>query len=310
MNELIREFKRHKMFFLFELMVFILIAIIFGLQTEFLQDSFYIITNNADKVRDLEYFGASYRAYRILDNLLQISVFAMIPSVLICTFLRYALQDNRKQRLFKSSVPLSYTTESLFEVLSGIIPIFAVFFLYALLCTFSFDWGEKGLVFSGFSLEYFTYEFFVNEFSIYFTSAIALYLFLVLAKRVSSSTGGIIIFFGLSLCIFYMADFVILLIVKANVPEQLIALPFIIVSVILLVIFDRKLDISKGGTFYFKSVSIVMTVSAGIAFFVMTASFFQNSGENLTAIHIVVSILIGIAVMFAEHYLTRPRIKE
>ena len=308
MNELIREFKRHKMFFLFELMVFILIAIIFGLQTEFLQDSFYIITNNADKVRDLEYFGASYRAYRILDNLLQISVFAMIPSVLICTFLRYALQDNRKQRLFKSSVPLSYTTESLFEVLSGMIPIFAVFFLYALLCTFSFEWGEKGLVFSGFSLEYFTYEFFVNEFSFYFTSAIALYLFLVLAKRVSSSTGGIIIFFGLSLCIFYMADFVILLIVKANTPELLIALPFIIVSVILLVIFDRKLDISKGGTFYFKSISIAMTILSGVMFFIMSVGLFKNYTDKLTPPGIILSVVVGIGVMIAEYYLTKPKI--
>ena len=153
MKELIKEFKRNKMFFLTELVVFVLITIVAGIKCGSFPYVFYVISNNYEKVNDLEYWGTAYRIYRIFDDFTVAGFLAVAPTVYICTFLRYMIFDNKKQRLFKSSVPLNYKTETLFEVLSGLIPICVVTLIHAVVCLFMFKWGGSLIEFAGISFE-------------------------------------------------------------------------------------------------------------------------------------------------------------
>ena len=307
MNELIKEFKRHKIFFLTELVVFVLIAIVVGIKFDVFPYVFYVIFNNAEKVKNLEYWGMAYRIYTICDCFSITALYSAPPAVFICTFLRYVIFDNKKQRIFKSSVPLDYKTETLFEVLSGIVPIFVITMIYAVVCTLTFHWGGTYIEFAGFTPENIVYVFF-NSAEYMFFYIVALYLFLVLAKRVSSSTGGIIIFFGLSLCLLTLTDGMVFLVINMAIPEPVISGMYIILSGILLAVFDRKLDISKGGTFYFKSISIAMTILSGVIFFIMSVGLFKNYTDKLTPPGIIFSVVVGIGVMIAEYYLTKPKI--
>ena len=309
MKELINEFKRHKMFFLTELIVFILIAIIVGIKLDAFPYLFYVITNNYEKVRGMHFEGTSYRIYRVLDQLGLIGLIAVPTTVFICTGLRYLIFDNRKQKLFKSSVPVKYQTETWFEVLSGIIPIFVMTFIYGIIQSLTFDWAVSGpLVLSGFNLTGLRYIFF-ESYEYEFFLIIIWYLALVLAKRVSASAGGIITAFGLNFFLVVLAESIYL---DINIPvtSLVVYIPFIILYSVLLFIFDRKLDISKGGTFYFKSVSVAMTILSGIAFCVMTLSLFYTEKGQINASYIILSILMGLIVMPAEYFLTRPKIKS
>lgn len=295
------------MFFLTELIVFILIAVIVGIKLGDFPYIFYVITNNYEKVRGLHFYGTSYRIYLVLDALGMIGLIAVPITVFICTGLRYLIFDNRKQKLFKSSVPVKYQTETWFEVLSGVIPIFVMTFICGIVGGFVINWGDTAIRVTGMEFDYLIYLFF-NSYEYLFFLIIALYFALVLAKRVSSSIGGIITFFGLNFFLLILAESIFL---DLNIPiiELVVSGPFIILYSILLAVFDRKLDIAKGGTFYFKSISIAMTILSGIAFCVITLSLFESEKGHLNALYVIVSIIIGLCVMAGEYFLTRPKIK-
>ena len=53
-----------------------------------------------------------------------------------------------------------------------------------------------------------------------------------------------------------------------------------------------------------------MTILSGIAFCVMTLSLFYTEKGQINASYIILSILMGLIVMPAEYFLTRPKIKS
>jgi len=145
--------------------------------------------------------------------------------------------------------------------------------------------------------------------------AMIFYTLLVISKRVASNVWGMLLFFVLSsfVSIGAFVDVMDLCFEhNINIPASvIIAVPVIIIVIlsVLLFIITKKVDISKGGTYYFKSVHIFVIITSGVFSFLLMEEFIKMSFDKVNPILLVTILIVSAAIAFGIWYLTASHYK-
>ena len=302
--------KRYRVLFLIELLVIVAVTVFFS-RVVFNRMTWYEWRNvsiNGAKLTPGYIFW--WCAESISEGLFR----ATTPVVLAFTLIRYIIYDNKNQRILNNSFPVSNRQRTLFEMLIGGIPITISVVLYGVLlyCFGSFAFFSDGSV-------QWTPNFTYSDISIIVMLLLlflGLYAFLVFSEKVSSSIGGTILLYlnGVYLSIGIFVSFVEPLWNKMVgneflyelFPTLVCAFPLAF-SIIGSIIADKKLDIAKGGTYYFKPVQIVVCIMSGISFCTWMLGFFDSEKGGLNPLYITISVIISLLVTGCVFYLTKEK---
>lgn len=310
MKNFIQMIKRYRVLFLIELLVIVAVTVFFSREV-FNRMTWYEWSNvsiNGAKLTPGYIFW--WCAESISEGLFR----ATTPVVLAFTLIRYIIYDNKNQRILNNSFPVSNRQRTLFEMLIGGIPITISVVLYGVLlyCFGSFAFFSDGSV-------QWTPNFTYSDISIIVMLLLlflGLYAFLVFSKKVSSSIGGTILLYlnGVYLSIGIFVSLVEPLWNKMVgneflyelFPTLVCAFPLAF-SIIGSIIADKKLDIAKGGTYYFKPVQIVVCIMSGISFCTWMLGFFDSEKGGLNPLYITISVIISLLVTGCVFYLTKEK---
>lgn len=310
MKNFIQMIKRYRVLFLIELLVIVAVTVFFS-RVVFNRMTWYEWRNvsiNGAKLTPGYIFW--WCAESISEGLFR----ATTPVVLAFTLIRYIFYDNKNQRILNNSFPVSNRQRTLFEMLIGGIPITISVVLYGVLlyCFGSFAFLSDGSV-------QWTPNFTYSDISIIVMLLLlflGLYAFLVFSKKVSSSIGGTILLYlnGVYLSIGIFVSLVEPLWNKMVgneflyelFPTLVCAFPLAF-SIIGSIIADKKLDIAKGGTYYFKPVQIVVCIMSGISFCTWMLGFFDSEKGGLNPLYITISVIISLLVTGCVFYLTKEK---
>ena len=311
MKDFIKVIKRYKVLFLIELLVIVAVTVFL---TKYIS-GYYVIPPHWKNVR---INGASltvgYVIWGVADLLSESLFYATTPIVLVFTLIRYIIYENKNQKILNDSFPLSNGKKTLYEMLLGGIPITITAILYGLLrdCFGSFAFIHDGTI-------QWTPNFTFWEFlDIFMVVGLCLgaYTFLVFARKVSSSIGGLILLYvtGVFLAIVTIAKFMEPLwnkligneIAYELFPATVCIFPLALI-IIGLIITDKKLDIAKGGTYYFKPVQIAVCIMSGVSFLTWMLWFFDSEKGGLNPLYITISIIISLLVIVCVFFLTKEK---
>ncbi|MBP5275655.1 MAG: hypothetical protein J6Z07_02520, partial [Lachnospiraceae bacterium] len=78
-------------------------------------------------------------------------------------------------------------------------------------------------------------------------------------------------------------------------------------SIIGLIISDKKLDIAKGGTYYFKPVQIAVCIMSGVSFLTWMLGFFDSEKGGLNPLYITISVSLSLLVTVCVFFLTKGK---
>ena len=310
MKNFTQMIKRYRVLFLIELLVIIAVTVFFSREV-FDRMTWY-------EWRNVSINGANvtpgYIFWWCAESISEGLFRATTPVVLAFTLIRYIVYDNKNQRILNNSFPVSNRQRTLFEMLIGGIPITISVVLYGVLlyCFGSFAFFSDGSV-------QWTPNFTYSEISIIVMLLLlflGLYAFLVFSKKVSSSIGGTILLYlnGVYLSIGIFVSLVEPLWNKMVgneflyelFPTLVCAFPLAF-SIIGSIIADKKLDIAKGGTYYFKPVQIVVCIMSGISFCTWMLGFFDSEKGGLNPLYITISVIISLLVTGCVFYLTKEK---
>ena len=84
------------------------------------------------------------------------------------------------------------------------------------------------------------------------------------------------------------------------------SIPFA-VSIIGLMITSKKIDIAKGGTYYFMTVQIAVCIMSGASFLTWMLGFFDSEKGGLNPIYITISVIISLIVTVCVFFLTKAK---
>lgn len=311
MKGFIQFIKRYKVLLLIELLAIIVVTI-------FLIKAIFhnLIPSNWQEVTingvNLTY---GYMIWVVANSISECLFFATTPVVLVFTIIRYIIYDNKNQRILNNSFPLSNEKKTLYEMLLGGIPITISVVFYGLI----------GYIFGGFGFMHdgtiqWTPNLTISEvWVIYLILALCLgvYAFLVFSRKVSSSIGGLLLLYITSV---FLAVYVIFgfyiepwwstftgnEFVYELIPALTCSVPLVL-SIIGLIITDKKMDIAKGGTFYFKPVQIAVCIISGVSFLFCMLGFFDIEKGGLNTLYITISIIISLLVTVCVFFLTKEK---
>lgn len=307
MKDFINYIKRYKILFLIELLVTIAVTV-FLIKKIY----FYLIPPNW---REMGINGVSltyrYMLWSAADTVSQCLLFATTPVVTVFTIIRYIIYDNKNQKVLNNSFPIRNEKNTRYELLIGGLPITISVILYGLI----------GYCLSGFSFVYdealkWKPDFNISElWMFYITLALCLgaYAFLVFARKVSSSIGGMILLYvtGVFLGVFIFGFFIDPNLNKFVGNEILFELIIaicgsfhLVLSIIGLIISDKKLDIAKGGSYYFKPVQIAVCIMSGASFLTWMLGWFDSEKGGLTPLYITFSVILSLLVTACVFFLT------
>lgn len=310
MKNFTQMIKRYRVLFLIELLVIIAVTFFFSREV-FDRMTWY-------EWRNVSINGANltpgYIFWWCAESISEGLFRATTPVVLAFTLIRYIVYDNKNQRILNNSFPVSNSQRTLFEMLIGGIPVTVSVVLYGVMlyCFGSFAFFSDGNV-------QWTPNFTYSEISIIVMLLLlflGLYAFLVFSKKVSSSIGGTILLYlnGVYLSIGIFVSLVEPLWNKMVGNEFLYELfPTLVCasplafSIIGSIIADKKLDIAKGGTYYFKPVQIVVCIMSGISFCTWMLGFFDSEKGGLNPLYITISVIISLLVTGCVFYLTKEK---
>ena len=140
--------------------------------------------------------------------------------------------------------------------------------------------------------------------------AIIVYTMLVIAKRVASNVIGMLLFFVLSSFGIIGLLTVILDIFfnnSINIPASVIIItPIILFAVLTLLLFViiKKVDISKGGTYYFKTVHIFVVTASGVFSYLFIIEFAKMSLDEVNVLTVITALIVSALIAFGIWYLT------
>ena len=310
MKDFIKIIKRYKVLFLIELLVTIAVTA-FLIKHIF----YYLISPNW---RETTINGVSltygYLIWSVADEICECLFYATTPVVLVFTLIRYIIYDNKNQTIMNNSFPISNSKKTLYEMLLGGIPITLSVILYGLIvyCFCGFGFMHDGTI-------KWTPNFNITElWTIYLLLSVCLgaYAFLVFAKKVSSSIGGMILLYvtGAFLAIFTFGYFIEPFWNKMVgneflyelIPALACSFPLAL-SIIGLIISDKKLDIAKGGTYYFKPVQIAVCIMSGASFLTWMLGFFDSEKGGLNPLYITISVALSLLVTVCVFFLTKGK---
>lgn len=241
-----------------------------------------------------------------------------IPAMVICTFIYWWVFDDKGQKLFKASLPISNLKESKYDLISGyftsIVAAIAVLLSGVLECIM---WCSVYGIYNGITGDMILYLL-LEALRLMMTSMCA-YTLMVVGKKVASSIQGTLVFtvvFGGALT--YLEQFIEYDVIggmllhghfsEDSIPYNLgVIVGYLLLLVLLLialVVANKKIDIAKGGTFYFKSVQISICVLVTL-FVIMVAEI-----DDLMRYSVVYGIcVIALALMAGGgiYYITRAK---
>lgn len=311
MKGFIQFIKRYKVLLLIELFAIIVVTI-------FLIKVIYhnLIPSNWQEATingvSLTY---GYMICFVADSISACLFYATTPVVLVFTIIRYIIYDNKNQRILNNSFPLSNGEKTIHEMLIGGIPIAISAILCGLIgnCIGSFGYMHDG------TLKW-TPNLTISELCYIYMMlvlCIGVYAFLVFSRKVSSSIGGVLLLYITSA---FLAVFVIFRFciepwwntftgnefVYELIPILSCSFPLVL-SIIGLIITDKKLDIAKGGTYYFKPVQIAVCIMSGASFLTWMLGFFESEKGGLNLIYITISVIISLIVTVCVFFLTKAK---
>ena len=238
-------------------------------------------------------------------------LFATTPVVTVFTIIRYIIYDNKNQKVLNNSFPIRNEKNTRHELLIGGIPITISVVLNGLI----------GHIFAGFAFIHddtikWSPNFKITElWVICITLALCLgaYAFLVFARKVSSSIGGMILiyvtgaFLGVCIFGFYIDPNLNIFVGNEILFELILALCcsfHLVLSIIGLIIADKKLDIAKGGSYYFKPVQIAVCIMSGASFLTWMLGWFDSEKGGLTPLYTIFSVILSLLVTACVYFLT------
>lgn len=257
MRDLKKVIKRDWELYITELLICLVVTLVL-----FIKETQAQISYGDDFCYAISFFG-------FLEILGYIIPELFVPAMVICTFLYWWIFDDKGQKIFKASLPISSWQESKYDLISGYFICIVASIIVLLSDVFEyFMWRNA-----------YGFEFVEGSGLFWFLDAIrfmlvgmCVYTLMVVGKRVASSIKGTLVFivvFG-SLVIyleqFIEYDIIGDMLMHGSFSEDSILynigvivgyLLLIVLLVIALVLASKKLDIAKGGTFYFKSVQIL-----------------------------------------------------
>ena len=300
MADLIKETKRNKNFILFEIIVWIIVSV----AALFYLKDIKVIAALIKTVP--EYRNVGQVVWQSIFYISQTSYGVLIPVIFGCMILRYAIYDNKKQQLIKASFPISMAGESLFELLNGVVLITLMYFIRNILSvvgsyTVIVNLADQSRHFHVLDLLYEIEELLI---------AIIVYTMLVIAKRVASNVCGMLLFFVLSSFGIIGLLTVILDIFfnnSINIPASVIIItPIILFAVLTLLLFViiKKVDISKGGTYYFKTAHIFVVTASGVFSYLFIIEFAKMSLDEVNVLTVITALIVSALIAFGIWYLT------
>ena len=300
MTELTKEVKRNKNFILFEIIVWFVVSVC----ALFYCEDIKVISALIKTVP--EYRNVGQVIWQSLFYIAQTVYGITIPVIFVCMIIRYVLYDNKKQQLIKSSMPLQFKTESLFELLNGFIPVIVMYLLRNTLSCI----GSYTIVVSMVEQNK---HFHVKDFFYMFDElllVLAVYTLLVISKRVASNVWGMLLFTFLGFFAIYawywiVIDFLFDLVLKSLVNIGVYVVMFaVVVLVPLLFLIIKKVDISKGGTYYFKTVHIIVVILSGLFAFAAMQELFKMYAAKINPLFVALSFIVSAGIAAGVWYLT------
>lgn len=258
--------------------------------------------------------SGGYRKCCTLNCLAAVNGWVTTLAVLCATLIRYVFYENKNLKLLNASFPMKIQIKTLHELLLGGIPItFAVVFWgFTNFLRESFDFVNGGWTVwnPSFQIDY------LYSIYIYLAIALDLYVFMVFAKSVASTTAGLLLNYivtvflamcGYAIYVDYSFEIFKNQLFLYNLINSLLLIVPLIFCLVALPIADKKLDISKGGVFHFKSVQVAVSIFSGLSFFGWMLGFIDVFGQKYSTVNISVSIIISLAISLAIFFLTRAR---
>ena len=307
MKDFINYIKRYKILFLIELLVTVAVTV-FLVKKNY----FYLIPPNW---REMGINGVSltygYMLWSAANIVSKCLLFATTPVVTVFTIIRYIIYDNKNQKVLNNSFPIRNEKNTRHELLIGGIPITISVVLNGLI----------GNCFAGFAFIHddtikWSPNFKITElWVICITLALCLgaYAFLVFARKVSSSIGGMILiyvtgaFLGVCIFGFYIDSNLNIFVGNEILFELILALCcsfHLVLSIIGLIISDKKLDIAKGGSYYFRPVQIAVCIMSGASFLTWMLGWFDSEKGGLTPLYTIFSVILSLLVTVCVYFLT------
>jgi len=242
----------------------------------------------------------------------------LIPAMVICTFIYWWIFDDKRQKLFKASLPISNWQESKYDLISGyFICIVATISVLLSGVIEGIMWCSVYGIYYG-STGDMILDLLLEPLRLMMAS-MCVYTLMVVGKRVASSIPGALLFcivFGGALI--YLEQFIEYDVIggmllhghfsEDSIPYNLgVIVGYLVLLVLLLialVVTNKKIDIAKGGTFYFKSVQISICVLVTL-FVIMVSEI-----DDLMRYSVVYGIcVIALALMAGGgiYYITRAK---
>ncbi len=246
----------------------------------------------------IAYLGLMTRnAWSVIQESAQVICEVAIPiSVIvcqICMIIRWAVLDNRKQRIFKASLPISKLKDCGTDLASGCLFLLFSFVLYLSLSVILCNIGS-------------IYSDFIIDNILYLLWGIMMHTGLVFSKSVSGGMDGTLIaYFVLIIseiefitCVQFSKFYLLAWILGAVVV--------IVLSLAGMYLACKKADIAKGGVFYFNSVRI--GIAALIATFILLIILLSGKGAAVTGIlRTVTGVVIAGAIFAVTSYYFRAK---
>lgn len=308
MREYFKTIKRYRVLFAIEILVIIAIAI-------FIIEKMYgpILTPGPRFIFDRTDVSFGYGIWWISQCIADGFLFATTPTVFVFTLIRYIIYDNKNQKIINNSFPISNHNSYLIEIFLGGIPIAVTTLFYIVVMYFfgHFKYTDSGQVWN----PQFGFESSVWGLAITLL-LLGTYTFLVFARKVSSSIGGMILLYVVSafLSVFIFGWFFEPILYGKITNNTVFMLAFLLifsipfaVSIIGLMITSKKIDIAKGGTYYFMPVQIAVCIMSGASFLTWMLGFFDSEKGGLNPIYITISVIISLIVTVCVFFLTKAK---
>ena len=307
MKDFFKTIKRYKILFAIETMVIVAVSV-------FIIEKLYGNLLIPGPRFFLNKTGLAYGIWWISHCVSEALFFATTPVVLIFTLIRYIIYDNKHQKIINNSFPESNRKEYLIELFLGGIPIAVTTLFYEIVLYF---FGHFNYTIAGVTVwdPYFTINISTLGLGILFLM-LGTYAFLVFARKVSSSIGGMILLYVVStfMTLFTYVEFIDPIFYGKNqnnaiivIAQSLIySIPFA-ASIVGLIITSKKRDIAKGGTYYFKPIQIAVSILSGAGFSTWMLGFFDSEKGGLNPLYITITIIISLLVTVCVFFLTKEK---
>jgi len=309
MREYFKTIKRYRVLFAIEILVIIAIAI-------FIIEKMYgpSLTPGPRFIFDRTDVSFGYGIWWISQCIANGFLFATTPTVLVFTLIRYIIYDNKNQKIINNSFPISNHNSYLIELFLGGIPIAVTTLFYIVVTYFfgHFKYTDSGQVWNP------QFDFESSVWGLAITLLLlGTYTFLVFARKVSSSIGGMILLYVVSafFSVFIIFRWFFEPILYGKITNNTVfmlayllifSIPFV-VSIIGLMITSKKIDIAKGGTYYFMPVQIAVCIMSGASFLTWMLGFFDSEKGGLNPIYITISVIISLIVTVCVFFLTKGK---